>query len=173
MKRTIHLLLAILLLSASVRAQSPMRDLLLQMPDSLLPYLSHANRLDIIDYFDAKMKAEVTNELQGKSLLTALTDDSLSIQLNEACVLDVLLLDVSPSSADAHQADSINQVIAVAHTYRLSTGEQERTVAYFDRKWHRLSDTSRLPARVLGRLSSFSHILQRDADVMKRDPVMR
>ena len=64
--------------------QLRMADVFKQMPDSLMPYLSTNNRLDMIDFMDAHMKAEVTNLLDGKSEMTALADDSLTIQLSAA-----------------------------------------------------------------------------------------
>ena len=38
-----------------------MRDVFNHMPDSLMPYLSHNNRLDFIDFIDSNMKSEVRN----------------------------------------------------------------------------------------------------------------
>ena len=36
------------------------------MPDSLMPYLTKNNRLDMIDFMEANMKAEITNQLEGR-----------------------------------------------------------------------------------------------------------
>ena len=44
------ILIAILLFPLTIQAQLTMRDVFLQMPDSLLPYLSQSNRLDLLDY---------------------------------------------------------------------------------------------------------------------------
>ena len=68
------------------------RKLFAEMPDSVIPYLTKNNRLDLIDFMDSNMKAEVTNELGGKSLMTALTDDSLSLRLNDACQIQLMLV---------------------------------------------------------------------------------
>ena len=57
------------------------RDVFKSMPDSLMPYLSNNNRLDFIDFMDSNMKAEVKNQFGGNSIMTALTEDSLSISL--------------------------------------------------------------------------------------------
>ena len=45
-------------------AQTKMRDVFLQMPDSLLPYLTANNRLDFIDFLDSGMKAGVAKLVQ-------------------------------------------------------------------------------------------------------------
>ncbi|MBR6998224.1 MAG: DUF3256 family protein, partial [Prevotella sp.] len=42
-----------------------MADLFKAMPDSLMPYLTKNNRLDMIDFMEANMKAEITNQLEG------------------------------------------------------------------------------------------------------------
>ena len=51
------------------------RDALKLMPDSLVPYLSLNNRLDMVDFMDAKMRAAVDNSLGGESEMTFLSDD--------------------------------------------------------------------------------------------------
>ena len=48
-------------------AQTPMSQVLKQMPDSVVPYLSENNKLDLIDFLDSNMKAEVHNQLEGKT----------------------------------------------------------------------------------------------------------
>ena len=55
------------------------REVFKSMPDSLAPYLTTNNRLDMIDFMDAKMKSVVTNLLEGETEMLALTDDSLSV----------------------------------------------------------------------------------------------
>ena len=44
-----------------------LRNLFVEMPDTVIPYLSRNNRLDFVDFMDSNMKAEVTNALGGKS----------------------------------------------------------------------------------------------------------
>ena len=73
-----------LLLTCAAEAQVKMRDVIKQMPDTLVPYLNLNARLDFIDFKDSGMKAEVSNELGGKSQLTELTDDYASFTLNAA-----------------------------------------------------------------------------------------
>ena len=116
------LLLFTLCASLSASAQQLMRDVFSQMPDSVLTYLSTNNRLDMIDFMTANMKAEVTNAFEGKSQMLALTDDSLSVQLNSAVRLDMLLL---PTTATV---DSCQQVVALIYTYHFASGEEERIV---------------------------------------------
>ena len=78
------------------------------------------------------MKAEVTNDLGGKSIMTSLADDSLTIQMNEACIVDLLLLTA------AQPVDSCAQVIVLVRTVGLPNHAQESEVEYYSVKWRRL-----------------------------------
>ena len=90
-----------LILTCAVQAQVKMRDVIKQMPDSLLPYLNQNARLDFIDFIDSGMKAEVSNDLGGKSQLTELTDDYASLTMNSASQIQLRLLDVNETIDDA------------------------------------------------------------------------
>ena len=49
------------------------------MPDSIMPLLTHNNRLDLIDYWEAGQQGHITNRLGGEVSLTYLGEDSLSV----------------------------------------------------------------------------------------------
>lgn len=135
MKRILSILLMTGLLAlGSVSAQDDLlRKLFILTPDSILPTLSTTNRLDMMDFMDAKMRAEVTNTLSGTSEMTALTGDSLSIRMSEVLRVDMLLREAK------EEADSSHQVICVVRTYLLpSTSGQEQVVSYFSVKWNPL-----------------------------------
>lgn len=103
------------------------------MPDSVLPYLSANNRLDFLDFVDSGMKAEVANAFNGRCVMTALTADSLSLQLNESTRFDMLLLPI-----EGEAIDSCQQVIAVAFTYSAAPMQPERSLRFFSAKWREL-----------------------------------
>jgi len=127
----IYLLLALTALSAS--AQNSIGELFKVMPDSLMPVLSKNNRLDMIDFCEAKMKAEVDNKLGGKSEMTCLTRDSLSIRVSSVLRMDLRLVE---ARADY---DSCRQVICMVKTYRLpSSGGEESIADYYSVRWNRL-----------------------------------
>ena len=73
--------------SMAQQADLSIRDALKLMPDSLVPYLTVNNRLDMIDFMDAKMKAAVDNALTGETEMIYLSDDSLAIKMSEASLL--------------------------------------------------------------------------------------
>ena len=80
-----------LLFSVSAGAQT-VREAFKAMPDSLVPYLTMNNRLDLMDFMDAKMKATVTNMLEGQTEMTFLSDDSLSLHMSDALTLELRTL---------------------------------------------------------------------------------
>lgn len=130
-----------------------LRTLFREMPDSILPYLSRNNRLDMIDFMDSNMKAEVTNNFGGKTLMTHLSDSLLSIQLNEACKVELLLLTA------AHDApDGCRSVLAVLRTVGIENGIRESDEpVFYSVKWNRIEprpnlvkeDNQRLSARLV------------------------
>lgn len=124
------LLNILLLLTCAVQAQVKMRDVIKQMPDSLIPYLKQNARLDFIDFVDSGMKAEVSNELGGKSQLTELTDDFASFTLNPASQVQLRLLDVN------EPIDEARQIICMVRTY----GDDicESTIEFYSVNWRQL-----------------------------------
>lgn len=120
----------LLVLICAVQAQVKMRDVIKQMPDSLVPYLKQNARLDFIDFIDSGMKAEVSNDLGGKSQLTELTDDFASLTMNSASQIQLRLLDVNEPIDDAHQ------IICLVRTF--GEGMRESTIDFYSVKWQPL-----------------------------------
>ena len=113
-----------------LHAQEPtMASFFKQMPDSLMPYLSKNNRLDMVDFMEANMKAEVTNLLEGKSCMTALTSDSLSIRMNDVLQVNMRLL---PPHAPA---DSSKQMIRMRRIYTIKENQTMSIVNVYDTAW--------------------------------------
>ena len=129
-RRFILLYLALLVWSLTVSAQSTMREAFQQAPQSLMPYLTENDRLDLIDFLDSGMKAEVTNQLGGKSELLRLTDRFLALNLSQGLSMKMLLLD-SPEPVD-----SVTQVICLVRTYGIDC--RESTVQFYSMKWRQL-----------------------------------
>ena len=82
MKKILSLLL-ILTFVQNNYAQS-MRQIMVSMPDSIMPLLTKVNREDCMDYLDSKMKAEVTNRIGSKSEMTKITDDYAQFKLSKS-----------------------------------------------------------------------------------------
>ncbi len=94
MKRvTIAFIAFISLFCGSAQAQD-LRTLFIEMPDTLLPLLTDNDRRDMIDFWDARMSTSVVNRLDGKSRITALTDDFLSVELSRSSSMQIKMLNV-------------------------------------------------------------------------------
>ena len=122
---------------ASKTLQLKVRDYFAQLPDSIVPYLSTNNRLDMLDFWDSNMKMEVKNNLDGHSQLMALSDKSLTVQFNEASRLEMVLLDTQVP------VDSASQLICLIRT--LGTDICESTVSFYSVRWRPLPVSDYLP----------------------------
>ncbi len=134
----IFLMICILMSSLCTlsEAQTKMRDVFLQMPDSLLPYLTENNRLDFIDFIDSGMKAVVTNELGGKSEMLSLTDTALVLQVSPAMKVDMRLMPVSVA------VDSCSQVVCMITTY--GNAAPESKIEVYSTLWNALDPSKYL-----------------------------
>ena len=104
------------------------RELFKTMPDSLAPYLTVNNRLDMMDFVDAGMKAIVTNQLGGDTEMTFLSDDSLSVKMNSAFLLDLKI-----------QKQDTTTVVCLKRTYLTQKSQYEVVSQTFTSYWRPLS----------------------------------
>ncbi len=146
MKKVALFIVVVFAVLPVVAQKATMAEVFKAMPDSLMPYLSTNNRLDMIDFMEAKMKAGVTNLLDGTSEMIALSDDSLSIVMNERLRVDMCLI--------FH--DSL--VVELTKTYSISEHQVEKVVQYFSTTWCPLSD----------RVSVLSTLLRRDDELFMK-----
>ena len=106
-----------------------MREAFKAMPDSLMPYLTTNNRLDLMDFMDAKMKAAVTNLLEGQTEMTFLSDDSLSLRMSDALTIEMKTQKVDTTT-----------VVDFKRIYFTRSGERQVVLTRYDaRTWHELS----------------------------------
>ena len=140
------------------------RDVFKSMPDSLMPYLSNNNRLDFIDFMDSNMKAEVKNQFGGNSIMTALTEDSLSIHMNHAMRVDMLLLNLD------EPVDTIRQVVVLAETFVTDSVYGESCVKYYMPNWQPIYQSipwSEIQQQRIERIL-LQNILKWDADKLNK-----
>lgn len=107
-----------------------MREVLGSAPDSIFPYLTKNNRLDMIDFCESNMKAVVDNELGGKSQLDTLTSDYLHLTLNETTTVEMKLLESSRLLDDTTKT-----IVCMSTTY----ADRQSDVEFYSSKWHKLS----------------------------------
>lgn len=128
------LIIATLLIATllNVDAQSPMRDLWIQMPDSVVPYLDVNSRTEMADFYDIKVKTGSKNLLEGKSAIDSLTSDYIHVTLNSSTTLQIKKLQTESSF-----------VICLIKTF--TAPEPESEVSFFSSSWKPLKETFGLP----------------------------
>lgn len=129
MKRvyTLFLLLTMLLQTS---ARTPMRQWLVAMPDSVMPLLTKNNRLDFIDFYDARMEAVVTNRLEGKSRMDMLTDDFVHMEYTKSADVAMKLFPVNDST----------DILCMVTTAKAAVHDSR--IAFYDAQWQPLEVTN-------------------------------
>lgn len=113
MKKTIVLAL-LLAVSEFSTAQTCMRDIFASLPDSILPLMTHNNRLDCIDFIENDMEARVKNRFDSPVVLEALTADYLRICTGETSLVEMKMV-----------AEAADTLIYVARTYSGPAADSE------------------------------------------------
>ena len=122
MRRLVYIWLLLLVAFSQVSAHTPMRGWLSAMPDSVMPLLTKNNRLDFIDFYDAKMEAVVTNRMSGKS--------RVQIEYTASTDVSMKLLSVNDTT----------DVLCMVTTMRSSVDDSR--IAFYDAQWQPLDVAS-------------------------------
>lgn len=123
-------LLCLLVFLSNINSQNMhMAELFKQMPDSLMPYLTTNNKLDMLDFIDAGMEAKVNNKFDGESILCELDSTYLRLKLNTSVDVEMKLL-----SSSNILNDSTKHLICLVTTY----GDliKESVLNLFTSKWN-------------------------------------
>lgn len=130
--------IAVLLFMASVLpvcGQSVIcRDVFREMPDSIVPYLTENNRLDMLDFMDSHMKAVVQNRFDGHSEMLSLTDDSVTLKLSEALRMTICLVDCQ------EEVDGAKRLICVKEQIGIPSSAVCNKCTFYSIKWRELDD---------------------------------
>ena len=135
MKRIIvALMMSVVLVSAK---SADIKNLFVEMPDSIMSLLVKNNRLDMLDYMDIGMSAKVKNKLGGESEMTLLKDDMISISMTDVTEYDIKLF---------YGKDSL-VTIAVIETVK--GGYSDSNISFYNTKWEKLNTTNLIKMPVL------------------------
>lgn len=122
MKRTFLLMVACLAM-VEAYSQTTMRQLWIDMPDSLVEYLNTTKRTEMVDFYDMGVKAETANLLMGATVLDSITESYADISLNECARMQLALL----------KASNGDSILCMVRTFM---GEApESVVSFYDTKW--------------------------------------
>lgn len=124
-----------------VKAQTRIRDIYAEAPDSIFPLLTKNNRLDQIDFRENNMKADVKNKFEDHSELLVLNDKYLKLQLSKHCLIEMRLLNDS--------------TFCMVQTYNAPASDSQ--IRFFDTSWNELPQTVERP--------SVDEFLSEDVDI--------
>lgn len=115
----------IVLIAIPALAQSNMKELWASMPDSLIPYLSKSNRIEMADLKGMNVKAEVKNAYDDNCILDTITSDFMSVTLSESSYLQMGLLPYNGS-----------QIICMVYGFKSPLPECE--LRFYSSEWRML-----------------------------------
>lgn len=117
MKKTL-IIICFLACWLSVSAQS-LREVWVEMPDSILPYLSKSQRTELADYVDMKADPAVLNSFGDSVRIERMTNNYLLVKANEVTRLEIKLLD--------------NNTMALVQTWMAPVAESK--LSLFNLQW--------------------------------------
>ena len=111
-------------------AQTRIRDVYAEAPDSIFPLLTKNNRLDQIDFRENNMPAVVKNKFDDRCELLVLNERYLKLKLSERCIVEMRL--------------TSDSTFCMVETF--SAPAPDSHVRFFDTAWHELPQSIKFPA---------------------------
>ena len=151
------LFIALVSFFANISQAKDIREIWLSMPDSVITYLNKNKRIEMVDYIDMKVRADVKNALEGTSVMDTLTHDFLQVTLNEACTLQMRTL---PNE----EGDTL---FCLVKSFKGPQTESE--ISIFNQDWQKNKDITPLSTSLIAKPDTMStttfNDLQRLLDV--------
>ena len=117
MKKTL-IIICFLTCWLRVSAQS-LREVWIEMPDSILPYLSKSQRTELVDYVDMKADPAVLNAFGDSVRIERMTNNYLLVKASKVTRLEIKLLD--------------NNTLALVQTWMAPVAESK--LSLFNLQW--------------------------------------
>ena len=117
MKKTL-IIICFLTCWLCVSAQS-LREVWIEMPDSVLPYLSKSQRTELADYVDMKADPAVLNAFGDSVRIERMTNNYLLVKASKVTRLEIKLLD--------------NNTLALVQTWKAPVAESK--LSLFNLQW--------------------------------------
>lgn len=117
MKKTL-IIICFLTCWLCVSAQS-LREVWIEMPDSVLPYLSKSQRIELADYVDMKADPAVLNAFGDSVRIERMTNNYLLVKASKVTRLEIKLLD--------------NNNLALVQTWKAPVAESK--LSLFNLQW--------------------------------------
>lgn len=133
MKAKSFFLAAFVLPALSLPAQT-MREVWIDMPDSVVTYLTKSTRTELADYVDMKVEPATKNVLGDTVRIDTLTNDYISVSLSEASRLEMKLL----------EREGKEDIVCMLRTYYGPAAES--VISFYGLDWHPLEGSFMPPA---------------------------
>ncbi len=114
--------IAVLLGSLTGMAQTEAADLFTSAPQGIFPLLDQNTRLDMVDYFKNNMSKASQNALGGRSMITELTPESVTVKMTDSSAIQLVSLKGSKGN-----------IIAVIST--VATPGLDSSIKFYDADW--------------------------------------
>lgn len=123
-------LTAILLAGAlGAMAQLTAADAFTSAPQSIFPLLDRNTRLDMVDYIKNGMSTPSQNNLQGRSAITELTPEALTVKMSDSSASQIAVL-----------KGLKGEIIALINT--VATPGLDSSIRFYDSSWQPLDAAS-------------------------------
>ncbi len=132
MRRTVISLILMLVFSMETSFGKTMREVWIDMPDSITMYLTKSMRTELADYVDMKVSAATKNAIGDTVKIDTLTSDYIAVTLSENSKLEMKLLPKDGSN-----------IICMVRTYYGTAAES--IISFWQLDWQQLPDIS-MPA---------------------------
>lgn len=132
MRRTVISLILMLVFSVETSLGKTMREVWIDMPDSITMYLTKSMRTELADYVDMKVSAATKNAIGDTVRIDTLTSDYIAVTLSESSKLEMKLLPKDGSN-----------IICMVRTYYGTAAES--IISFWQLDWQQLPEIS-MPA---------------------------
>lgn len=105
--------------------QTTAADLFTSAPQSVFPLLDRNTRLDMVDYYRNGMSTPSQNQLDGRSSITEMTPESITVKMTDSSAMQIV--DLKGNKGD---------VVAVIST--VAAPGLDSTIKFFDTEWNPL-----------------------------------
>ena len=151
MKKIKYIMMACLLTASLSMEAKSMKDLLVSMPDEVMPCLNKNMRLEFAELQEMGVKAEVKNLLEEVSVMDTLTQDFVQIRMTKASTLQMKKLPVE-------NGDSL---LCVVKTF--AGPEKESELYFYNQDWKKMDATRLLDGK---RMEDLAESLIQKPDTM-------
>lgn len=123
------LLLSLTLLAATLTAGAQLTSsgAFTSAPAKVFPLLDNMTRLDMVDYFNSGMSTGSDNKLSGKSMITELTPEAMTIKMTDSSTDQIVVLQNGSAP-----------IIALITT--VATPGLDSSISFYDDSWNPLPE---------------------------------